>query len=358
MLLNWRDPWHPKAGGAEIVTHRILERLANKGWYVEWFSARYSGSNEYEIRDGIKFVRGGSEATVHLAAFARYGVRHSGSFSVAVDQINTVPFFTPGYIKCPIVAFVHQLAREVWLYEAPAVVGAIGYSLEPLYLQAYRNTPIVTVSESTRESLIEIGMRGNIHVIPEAVDDRPEETVPAKLMPPNVAVVCRMTPSKRVDLAIRAAAMLRNSGWDGALHLVGRGDASYMAHLKTLGNRLLGEGCQIHGRVSYEERSRIMRESSVLWLSSLREGWGLVVTEAACYGTPAVVSNVPGLRDAVKHGITGLVVSPEPSCFAEATLAILGDYVRYSGNALEDSRQYNWDLTAREFEKVLLRYSL
>jgi len=53
-------------------------------------------------------------------------------------------------------------------------------------------------------------------------------------------------------------------------------------------------------------------------MTSVREGWGLVVTEANACGTPAIVYDVPGLRDAVIHERTGLVVAPEPGCLAEA----------------------------------------
>ena len=71
LFLNWRDPWHPRAGGAELVTLRVAERLSRWGWDVEWFSARYAGSSSDEIRDGIRFVRDGNQLTVHLRAARR-----------------------------------------------------------------------------------------------------------------------------------------------------------------------------------------------------------------------------------------------------------------------------------------------
>ena len=43
-MLNWRDAWHPKAGGAELVTLRVLERLVRRGITVEWFSGAYAGA--------------------------------------------------------------------------------------------------------------------------------------------------------------------------------------------------------------------------------------------------------------------------------------------------------------------------
>jgi len=45
----------------------------------------------------------------------------------------------------------------------------------------------------------------------------------------------------------------------------------------------------------------------VLAVTSVKEGWGLVVTEANSQGTPAVVYNVDGLRDSVRHNHTGII---------------------------------------------------
>ncbi len=129
LMLNWRDPWHPRAGGAEVVSLRVAERLARRGWTVEWFSASYNGSRSEESRDGIRYVRAGGQASVHVAAFARYGRRPA--FDVVVDQINTIPFMTPLYMRLPRVALVHQLAREVWIHEKGRILGTLGMFMEP-----------------------------------------------------------------------------------------------------------------------------------------------------------------------------------------------------------------------------------
>ncbi len=50
-----------------------------------------------------------------------------------------------------------------------------------------------------------------------------------------------------------------------------------------------------------------MQKCHLLLVTSVKEGWGLVVTEANSQGTPAVVYDVDGLRDSVKDAVTGLV---------------------------------------------------
>ena len=96
----------------------------------------------------------------------------------------------------------------------------------------------------------------------------------------------------------------------------------------------------------------------MLLVPAVREGWGLVVTEANAMGTPAVAYNVPGLRDSVVNGVTGVLVSNNtPNDLAECAIALLRDQVlleKYSNNALENSRQYNWDITANSFELKII----
>lgn len=61
------------------------------------------------------------------------------------------------------------------------------------------------------------------------------------------------------------------------------------------------------GKVSKERKIELMQKSHVIAVTSIKEGWGLIVTEANSQGTPAIVYNVDGLRDAVKNNETGLV---------------------------------------------------
>lgn len=353
LLLNWRDPWHPRAGGAELVTLRIMERLAGRGWLVEWFSALYPGASRTSVSHGIKFSRGGTQSTVHLRALLRYG--RCAQYDVVVDEINTVPFLAPLYSSRPVIAFVHQLAREVWLYEARPPLSFLGYLAEPVYLRAYRRVPIITVSRSSRGSLEAMGLRGPMCVIPEAVDEACDATVPKKDEEHDVIVLGRVTPSKRIEHSIKAAGMLRETGWRGRLHVTGSGESSYLRRLKALAGRLrVSDQVVFEGAVADDRRAELLRACSLLWMTSVREGWGLVVTEAARHGTPAVVYDVPGLRDAVIDGATGRVVEPTPEALARATLAVLKDRERYAAEALRVARALDWESTALAFENFVV----
>jgi len=348
LMLNWRDPWHPKAGGAELLTLRILQHLSRENVSAEWFSARYPGAPVEELRDGIRFVRGGSQATTHLAAWRRY--RGTSSFDVVVDQINTIPFYAHRYVRVPAVALMHQLAQEVWRYEFSRPLGGLGLVAERYYLRPYRHEHIMTVSRSSKASMRSIGLEGPIYVLPAAVDTAALDAVPKKADPRDIVTLGRITPSKRPDHAIRAAALLSARGWEGRLIMIGSGDERFVARMRNLGSSLLGSRYVMTGRVSDDRRAALLRDASCIWMTSVREGWGLAITEAARSGTPAVVYRVGGLVDSVDDGKTGYVVDQDPLALANATARLFAnDYAAFAERALEVSRAYSFEATAEHF---------
>jgi glycosyltransferase involved in cell wall biosynthesis len=324
----------------------VLQRLARRGWYVEWFSGSYPGAAPDELREGVRFVRAGTATSVHLRAFARYARRRD--FDLVVDEINTIPFFTPWYATRSI-ALIFQLAREVWLYEGGAI-GRIGYAAEPFYLRPYRTTPLITISDSSAETLRGIGLRGPLRVITIAVDEPADDAVPPKTQPRDLLVVGRVTPSKRIEESIEAAALLRAGGWTGVLRIVGGGPPAYRTALEQRIARLGLDGVvRFTGRIDDDGRRDLMRAASALWMTSAREGWGLVVTEAARHGTPSIVYDVPGLRDAVADGMSGRVVAESPVALAEATRAFFVDSDAFARRALERARPLSWDAVTDAF---------
>jgi glycosyltransferase involved in cell wall biosynthesis len=350
LWLSWRDPWHPKSGGAELFTLRVAEQLVARGWSVEWFSAKYPGAAEREVRDGITFVRAGNQASVHTRAWLRY--RRTRAFDIVVDEINTIPFYSMLY-EIPSVTLMFQLAREVWLYQAPPGLAQLGYILERAYLRPYRHATILTISQSSVESFRTFGLNGEIHIIPIAVDERADSEVPDKAPERDAIVIGRIARSKRIEHALEAASILSGRGWKGRLHVVGDGEERYVQRLKKRADALPGCRAIFHGRVSDEQRSSLLRNASVLWMTSFREGWGLVVTEAARHGTPSVVYDTLGLRDAVINNVTGLVVEESPMALSDATEVIWKNFDTFSTAALAESRGYSWSATADSFEKVL-----
>ena len=77
--------------------------------------------------------------------------------------------------------------------------------------------------------------------------------------------------------------------------------------------------------MSEEEKHRLLCSAWMLLHPALIEGWGIVITEAAIRGTPAIGFDVPGLRDSVVNGQTGVLVRSEGQ-FASAWASLALDH--------------------------------
>ncbi len=358
LMLNWRDLANPKSGGAEVLTEGILQKLAAQGWDITLFSAEFPGSKSNEVKDGYRIIRKGHFWSVHFWAFT-YWFKHfrHQQFDVVVDQIHGPPFFAALYIRnITVVAFIHEVAKEIWfsMYRPP--ISWIGYTLELLYLKLYRSTSFITVSPSTKQDLIEGGIpETRIAIIPEAIHQPDTITRSAKETTPTIMYIGRLAAMKRVEELIDAVGIAHQKIPALQLWLVGRGDESYVAALKMKASTLQLPVI-FFGRVSEEEKYNLLSRAWMLSSTSLKEGFGLVILEAATMGTPSVVYNVAGFRDAVIDGKTGVLCSPTAASLATHIVKIINDvslYQSLSEQARKYSTQFTFDHAATVFSKTI-----
>ena len=356
LILNWRCPSNPKAGGAEALTQQVATRLVANGDEVEWFSASFPEAKSEERVGGIHIVRAGSQATVHLHAASHYRGRLKGRFDLVVDEINTIPFFSPLWAGIPTLTLIFQLAREIWRYETAFPLSAVGYRLEPILLRPYRRLPAITISASTKDDLRRLGFSGPITVASIGIES---PTLEPRIKPknPTFLYVGRLTPSKRVEDIVEAVARFRRARGVGRLLIIGEGDSHYTTLLRNAVRRSgLQDAVEFLGRLPTEQKHQRMAEAHLLLMASVREGWGLVVTEANACGTPAVVYDVPGLRDAVRNGDTGLLVNPSPESLARGMLQLWDDpqlYGRLAEGARAWSTTFSFDETLFDFRQAI-----
>jgi glycosyltransferase involved in cell wall biosynthesis len=352
LVLNWRDICSPRGGGAERVTHEVAKRLVERGHEVTWLSSVAEGLPGEEVIDGVSIVRRGSEATTRLHARR---VHRRVRPDVVLEEINTLPYFAPLWAGTPVLLYMNQLAREVWWYESPPLVAALGWLSEPAYLRAYGGCDAVTISLSTLEDLRALGLRGTITIAPMAVEARRVVQLSAKRGEGHLVAIGRLAPSKRYDHAIQALADLVKTHGRATLTLIGRGREEDRLRQQAAASGV-GDAVRFLGHVSEEEKVGVLDTSDFLVGTSVREGWGLTVTEAAARGTAAVVYDIPGFRDAVVPGRTGLIVPPEPAALAEAVRATLDDaelFNRLRTNAWESVHGLSYDATADAFDRAL-----
>jgi glycosyltransferase involved in cell wall biosynthesis len=175
----------------------------------------------------------------------------------------------------------------------------------------------------------------------------------------HVGYVGRLAPSKRVDHIIRAFGIVHREFPEAVLSVVGSGSEREIDRLVALTNDLgLADAVHFHGRVTAEKRDEIVQSLDVLAMASLREGWGLVVSEAARFGVPSVVYPAAGLVDSVKNGESGIVCGTStPEALADGLLRIIRDRemrARLASNAKQYLLQFDEQRFVGRFEQILL----
>jgi glycosyltransferase involved in cell wall biosynthesis len=279
---------------------------------VTLFASAVAGRSGRETVAGIEIVRRGSRIGVYRAARRFWAEQPPGRYDVVIDEINTRPFLTPRWVRgTPVVALIHQLAREIWLYETPFPISILGrYVLEPWWLRVYRDVPALTVSASSAESLVRYHGWRDVTVIPEGSTPHPVPSV-AKESDPTVVFLGRLVAMKRPRDAIEAFSILRDEASAAQLWVIGEGPL--LADLR----QDTPVGVTFLGRLGRAELVDRLARAHVLVATSVREGWGLNVSEAAACGTPSIGYRVPGLVDSVEAS-GGALVEPTPAALGSA----------------------------------------
>ena len=353
LIFNWRCWLNPEAGGAEFFTREVARRWAEQGHKVTLFSSEFHGCKMEEILDGIKVVRAGGQFGVYWNAKKYYKNRFSKEgYDVIVDEINTMPFFTPRFVNNGerIVCLIHQLAREFWFYETPFPISLVGYYiLENRWLKNYVNVPAVTVSDSSERDLKDLGF-DKIFIVHNGLNVEPVSDIPEKSERPSIVFVGRMKKIKRPGDVVEAFRIVNKKISGSELWIIGDG------YLRGSLESKADSGVRFFGHADDETRNDLVRRAWVIAVPSVREGWGQVVTDANALGTPAVGYNVPGLKDSIRDGFNGLLVECSPRALADGIMKVLSDEVLredLSRNAIKWSRQFSWDRCAEQFLKIL-----
>jgi glycosyltransferase involved in cell wall biosynthesis len=365
LWLTWKDHTHPGAGGAEVVLRELSERLVAAGHEVTWLTCGYPGAAVRERLNGIDVIRVGSNRYIHpLQALLYFARRLRGQFDIVIEVVNTAPYFGvffAGHAKKYL--FYHQLAREVWFYEAPAPISQFGYyALEPFAtrLLSKAKAPVITVSDSTRADLARHGFKvDHSHIISEGIEIEPLADLRSvkKYSRPTLLSLGAMRAMKRTLDQVEAFELARQCLPGLQLKLAGDASGSYGQKVLTaIRQSPFTNDIEYLGRVSKADKVRLMQKSHVILQTALKEGWGLTITEAAAQGTPAAVYDVDGLRDSVRDNETGIITAANPEALSDGIIELLTDKAAYEDMrraAWQWSRTITFDQSYKDLVKVL-----
>jgi glycosyltransferase involved in cell wall biosynthesis len=340
LFVAWRDLANPRAGGSEVLVDRLAEGMTARGDRVTLLCGGPTAARGYQV------VRSGGTYSQFLRAPLAYQ-RRLRDCDLVVEVCNGMPFFAPLWSRRPMICLVNHVHTDLWRLRMPRPVAAVGrYTESALMPRAHRKNLFLTVSMSTAEALATIG------VAPERIRQicngvvEPDPPTPRSPQPMFLALG-RLTDYKRIDLLLRL--------WERVRHVVGgqlviAGDGPERARIEAMA----GPGVLVTGRVTEQEKHRLLCAAWILLHPAMIEGWGIVIAEAAIRGTPGIGFDVPGLRDSVVNGETGVLVKNEGQ-FASAWASLALDHRTREAMgqaARERALRLHWSAAVEGFAQV------
>lgn len=364
LIFNWKDIRHAQAGGAEIVTHELAKNLVRFGHEVTIITSGTSILPGTESIDGVKIIRRGRLWSVHIVAMFLYLRYFRKNTDVVIDQIHGIPFFTPLYAKRPILAWIHEVAGEIWFKEFHWLAAACGLILESIYFALYKNVPFMTHTASTKLELEKKGVPGkHIYILPHTIYHPPKVKKISKAKYPTLIYLGRLSPMKRLELLLETTYLLKSAYPNLRLLIAGQGKTAYEEKLKRLASALnLKKSVSFLGYVSDDLKYKLLATSWLHIQPSVKEGFGLTVLEAASQATPTLCFNVPGLRNVVINNLNGLIVSHQsPQALARIISQLINNPTKWKKLSQTTYGWFKtlptWKQQTIKFEKLLYKVS-
>ena len=377
---------HPAAGGAEKHLHRIFSKIVEMGHEVVLFTTMFPGAKEREVVDGIQVVRKGGDLLFQLTvALNLKKLDREFNFDVVVEDLNKLPVFAHWFVRKPLLVQMHHLWRKSIFSEVIFPIAFMVWFFERIIPFFYCTQKFVVVSPSTKKELAEIGVdESRISVIYNGSEmppiAAPQECAESRETSENAEVranaalenadagknartpyfiwLSRVHRYKGIWTALEAFEIFSQKHPEVQLKIVGGGPL-----LKKLPAWIKAHGLEgkveLTGFVPAARKYELLSSSLALLQTSYKEGWGLTVMEAAQLCKTTVASDVPGLRDSVRDGETGILFpsGDAPAC-ASAMEKIYGDAglrATLGQNAKRYALTFSWENSARETLELLER---
>lgn len=355
-MLAWRDLADPEAGGSEVHAHSIASIWAQAGISVTMRTSAAEGLPSSDVRDGYSVSRRSGRFGVFLRSPLSEITGRLGPCDALVEIWNGMPFLSPLWWRGPRSIWLHHVHGPMWGMTLPRPIAGFGNMIESRVApRLYRNQPIVTLSESSRSEIVdELGMDpAKVSVISPGVD--PYFTPGGEKSPTPLAVaVGRLVPVKDFPRLIRVMELAHRQVPELELVIVGEGYER--ERIETLISDLdAGNWVRLAGHLSDHDLRSLYRRSWMAVSASVREGWGMTLTEAAACGTPAVATDIAGHSDAVIAERSGLLRNSDTDLAAAVVDVATDDDLRekLSVGALERATELTWDNAARANFEVL-----
>lgn len=228
----------------------------------------------------------------------------------------------------PHIACIKGVLGDATLFERGVTRASMALQSRLEALHARRADLVITISQYCARRLKALYGVKNAVVVPELINlDSWRSLFHSNLAAPGVRgftvlCVCRFYPRKRVDVLLRAAAILRDRIPQLEVRIVGNGPETARLH-QIASDLHLESTVRWLGDVNLRSLAGEYARSDVFCLPSSQEGFGIVFLEAMAAAKPIVAAHAAAVPEVVRADIDGLLVEPDnPEAFAEGLFTL------------------------------------
>ena len=350
-----KNPWCG-GGGAKRV-FEVDKRIA-KRHRIKVFTGKFPNSRD-EIIDSVEFKRIGFGfnyiiSRITFSFFIPFYIMRE-KFDIIVNEFSA---YSPSFFfsrRCKNVIAIHHLVGKSPIKKYK-IMGLFPYFFEKIAGIFYRY--IITVSPSVTEIIKKRYKEGKIYRLIYNGVSNELFSVNALEEDNYIAFLGRIDIyMKGLDTLFDAFSKIKNK--DVKLKLAGSGKERDLQILKSLSERLkIGDRVEFLGRISDDEKKDFLGRSLFVVMPSRFEGWGISAIESSACAKAVIGTNIPGLKDAIIHNKTGILVEPDRSDLLAREMERLMNNremkIRLGINGRNWAKNFDWDKIAEEHEKFYL----
>ncbi len=274
------------------------------------------------------------------------------------EEYDAAIGYLEGVTDCYVIDKIHAKRKIGWIH-TDISRQIRSYDAEGKYYQQFDQ--LVIISDECKKHFLKYysNLEHKIEVVENITNhalivNKSTERIPETFDRGRISIVTvgRLEYEKGIDIAVKAARILLDKGYDFKWHVFGDGiqkdDIQNMIQNLKLTEYFILEGIT-------KNPYKYMSNADIIVQSSRYEGKSIVLDEAKILGKPIVVTNYPSAKDQIQDRVTGLIVEVSPEGVAEGVKQLIEDEGRRSAlskKCMELSKD-NTQYVVGRFEKLL-----
>lgn len=313
LFLTWKDIKHPFSWWAEKVIYEYCKWLIWKWHNITWISSWFKNSLKSEIIEWINIIRIYNIKTIYFFIHKWYkSYKKNNTIDVIIDEAGWIPLLSPLYEKkIPIYFLIHHIWEKEFDFKYIFPLNLISRFLYNKIILLYKNKKTITVSESTKNELVNKFNfdKDAVYIIENTINIPILKEIDYNKKENSILFIWRIMPIKRIEDCIKSFSIFFKNNTTYQLNILWNIQyKKYKKKLDTLITKL-----NLNNKITFidynaKNFSDLLIKSKVLLVTSYKEWFWLVVLEWNSYWLPVLWYNVAWLKDNIKNGINWFLI--------------------------------------------------